>query len=349
MDISQKLSSYDFDLPKELIAQVPADKRDMARLLVLDKKTGKIEHRQFKDIIEYLQPGDCLVLNKTKVFPARLFGKKETGGKVETLFLKQVSDTRWLVLLKPFIEAGKTIILPDGLFAKVIEKTPLGETLIEIPVGTDMKKVLEKFGKMPLPPYIKRELGSTEKDRLDRERYQTVFAEIEGSIAAPTASLHFTPELINEIKKKVDIAEIVLHVGWGTFRPIIADDVTQHKMLPESFEISKEAIEKIRTAKAGNGRVVVVGTTASRALEACADKILGDGLEDLTGATDIFICPGHKFYVPDVFVTNFHLPGSTPLMMACAFAGKDNIFNAYREAINLKYRFFSYGDSMLII
>lgn len=345
---TQKLSEYNFDLPKELIAQNPSEKRDESRLLVLNRKTGKIEHRQFRDIIEYLQPGDCLVLNKTKVFPARLFGKKETGGKVEALFLRNIGGNQWLALVKPFLEEGKKIIFPEGLTADIKGKTPLGEVVLELN-NPGLESILQDHGRMPLPPYIKREGSFGDKDTPDRQRYQTVFAQEEGSIAAPTAGLHFTEKLLESIKERgVDIAEIVLHVGWGTFRPIISEELYNHKMLPEAYEIPAEAISKIRKAKSG-GRIVVVGTTSCRALETEAGYVLNGGRNILRGETEIFIYPGHKFAVPDVFLTNFHLPKSTPLMMTSAFAGREFVLKAYSEAIKMRYRFFSYGDAMLIL
>jgi S-adenosylmethionine:tRNA ribosyltransferase-isomerase len=349
MNADLMLSSYDFDLSKELIAQMPAEKRDMSRLLVLDRKTGKIEHSQFANIVEYLLPGDCLVLNTKKVLPARLYGKKQTGGIIEALFLKQNSETTWLALVKPYLEPGKSIIFPDGLNGKIVGRNGSGETIIELS-GCGLRDVLEKYGKMPLPPYIKREKIAEDKDAVDRERYQTIFAEREGSIAAPTAGLHFTKELLAAAASKgVETADIVLHVGWGTFRPVISEDITCHKMLPEYFDIPADSARAISDAKRQKRRVIVVGTTAARALESRAGEILTGQGAGLSGETGIFIYPGHKFAVPDCFITNFHLPRSTPLFMASAFAGRELILNAYAEAIREKYRFFSYGDAMLIL
>ncbi|MFH1369242.1 MAG: tRNA preQ1(34) S-adenosylmethionine ribosyltransferase-isomerase QueA [Elusimicrobiota bacterium] len=348
MNIEHALSAYDFDLPKELIAQLPAEKRENSRLMVLDRGSGKTEHRSFADIAGYFGPGDCLVLNKTKVIPARLFGKKETGGRIEALFLKQMNGTCWTALVRPFLGTGKSIIFPDGLSARVSGKTELGETILDVS-GADVRNVLEEHGRMPLPPYIKRGLVPGEKDKIDRERYQTVYAENEGSIAAPTAGLHFTKELLERIKEKgTEIVEVTLHVGWGTFRPIVSDDIAKHKMLPEIYEIWERAASGIAAAKRNKGRVVVVGTTAARALESCPERIFAEPAREIMGETGIFIYPGYKFAVVDAFITNFHLPKSTPLMMACAFAGKEALFKAYEEAIREKYRFFSYGDAMFI-
>jgi S-adenosylmethionine:tRNA ribosyltransferase-isomerase len=337
-------------LPPELVAQEPADKRDESKLLVLNRATGEIFHRQFKDILEFLKPFDCLVLNRTKVIPARILGNKETGGKAEILFLEFNLDSNGLTraLIKPFLPVGKKILFPGGNSAVIEGKNDDGEALIRVSSG-NIIEMLEEHGIMPLPPYIKRPSPSTGSGlcpllkQKDKERYQTVYANEKGSIAAPTAGLHFTPELLSRIKEKgAEVAEIVLHVGWGTFKPITSEDISLHKMLPEYYDIKKEASDKIAWAKKNGGRVITVGTTSTRAIETSSGK-------HGSGETSIFIYPGYKFTTIDAMITNFHLPRSTPLMMACAFAGKDAIFKAYAEAIEKKYRFYSYGDAMLIV
>jgi S-adenosylmethionine:tRNA ribosyltransferase-isomerase len=348
------LSAYEYDLPKELIAQKPLDKRDGSRLLVLERASGRISHKIFSDITQYLLPGDCLVINRTKVVPARLFGKKETGGKVEALFLDPANIKRGgaaAALLKPFVESGKTIYFPGGLTAKVESKTKDGETVLKLD-GAEPLEVLNASGIMPLPPYIKRRADSNELTGYDKERYQTVFAEENGSIAAPTAGLHFTPELIKKISNAgVESAKIVLHVGWGTFKPVTAYDISKHVMLPERYEIDEDAARKLDSARGKGKRIIAVGTTTVRTLESAA----GAGNFDVEGfipqknETSIFIYPGHVFKAVDCMVTNFHLPHSTPFAMVCAFAGRENIFKAYAEAVKEKYRFYSYGDAMLII
>ena len=347
---SLKLIDYDFDLPKELVAQEPKISRDNSRLLILNKQTGSISHKNFSDIYDYLNSGDCLVINKTKVIPARMFGNKETGGRIEALFLTfEAKDNTVKILLKPGLPSGKIIIFPEGLRAKVLRKTEIGETLAEI-TGPSVLSVLKKHGKMPLPPYIKRGRENDSFLSFDKERYQTVYAEKDGSIAAPTAGLHFTEKLISKLQNKgVNIARIILHVGWGTFRPITSDLVAEHKMLPENFEIEEKEAEKINRAKSNSKRVIAVGTTTVRALESCSKDKDGGFVVPSKNSSSIFIYPGYNFKFIDAFVTNFHLPKSTPLLMTCAFAGKDNVLKAYEEAVDNGYRFFSYGDAMFIV
>lgn len=346
MTTGLKLSDYDFELPKELIAQEPRGRRDESRLLVLDRKSGAVEHRIFSDIAEYVRPGDCVVVNGTKVVPARLFAKKATGGRVELLFINPLGPAPYLALVKPFQKPGTALALPGGASAVVGGKTELGETMLD--VKGDIRGILEQHGVMPLPPYIKRPAGSAPGDR---ERYQTVYAREEGSIAAPTAGLHFTEVLLKRLGERGAVtAEIILHVGWGTFRPVVSEDIAGHRMLPEAYEIPLEASRKIIAAKRDGKRVFVVGTTTARALETEAAWLRkGSEPRGIAGSTGIFIYPGHKFGVADAFVTNFHLPMSTPLFMASAFAGRETLLKAYAEAVRERYRFFSYGDAMLIL
>jgi len=308
----------------------------------------------FADIAEYFHAGDCLVLNRTRVVPARVFGRKETGGKVEVLFLTVTEDPasgrKVKALVKPFLPEGKKIILPGGMTAVIEGKTQQGETVLELS-GPSLHEVLQQHGQMPLPPYIKRNLPDSERfTSLDRDRYQTVYALHNGSIAAPTAGLHFTQEIIGKIKEKgVEVSEVVLHVGWGTFRPVLKEDIPEHSMLPEYYEIPPETINKINEAAARKGRVIAVGTTSVRSLESAWQKETPPAGAPACGETSLFIYPGYTFRIVNTLVTNFHVPRSTPLLMACAFAGREHIFSAYLQAIEKKYRFFSYGDAMLII
>ena len=349
-NIDLKLSSYDYNLPKELIAQEPLRKRDEAKLLVLDRKNGKIEHKVFKDIVEYLKPGDCVVINKTKVIPARIYGKRETGGKIEVLFLSfedaESKERKVRALTKPFIEPGKKIIFPDNLEALVEGKNSLGEIILKLS-GPSLRSILDLYGQMPLPPYIKREkLNNGVLKNIDSENYQTIYSKIDGSIASPTAGLHFTKELLKKIKNKgVEVIEITLHVGWGTFKPVKLENIVEHEMLPEYYSLSDENIEDIKRVRKNNGRVFATGTTSVRALESAFSKEKPEN----TGHTSIFIYPGHEFKAIDVLITNFHLPHSTPLFLTSAFAGREKILNAYSEAVKNKYRFYSYGDAMLIL
>ena len=337
-------SDYYYDLPQELIAQDPLEDRSSSRLMFLDKKTGELSHHSFKEVIDFLNPGDCLVLNNTKVIPARLIGhKEETGGTVEVLLLKRKENDRWETLVKPGKKArpGAKLVFGDGLLkAEVLDVLEEGNRLIQFTYDGIFEEVLDKLGEMPLPPYITHKLQ-------DKNRYQTVYAKYEGSAAAPTAGLHFTEELLQQIQEKgVKIARVTLHVGLGTFRPVKVDDVTQHHMHTEFYHVSQEAADIINETKKRGGRVICVGTTSCRTIESAADP---QGVVQATeGDTDIFIYPGYQFKVLDCLITNFHLPESTLLMLVSALAGKEHIMAAYKEAVAMKYRFFSFGDAMFI-
>ncbi|HHJ51636.1 MAG TPA: tRNA preQ1(34) S-adenosylmethionine ribosyltransferase-isomerase QueA [Caldithrix abyssi] len=342
-----KLSDFKYEVPEELIAQYPVDKRDEARLMVLDRKSGTREHRIFKEIVDYLNPNDVLVLNETKVFPARLFGVKEkTDARVELLLLRQLETTMWEALVKPArkVRVGNRIQITEDFGCDVIDNTTSGGRVVKFDSnGNDFFEILNQVGQSPLPPYIKREAES-----IDKEKYQTVFAKKVGAVAAPTAGLHFTEELLEKIKAKgVKIAPLVLHVGLGTFRPIKVEDVTRHQMDSEYFEVSEESAAIINEAKLSGGRVIAVGTSTVRTLESVANA---DNLVKAnSGWTDKFIYPPYKFKIIDALVTNFHLSGSTLFLLTCALAGKDLMMESYQEAIEKKYRFYSYGDAMLIL
>ena len=341
-----KTSDFYFDLPQELIAQDPLEDRSSSRLLVLGKETGNIEHKHFYDILEYLREGDCLVLNNTKVIPARLYGVREgTGAMIEILLLKRKENNVWETLVKPGKKAkpGTKIIFGDGLLVgEVLEIVEEGNRLIQFTYEGVFEEILDQLGQMPLPPYITHELK-------DKNRYQTVYAKYEGSAAAPTAGLHFTPQLLEKVKEKgVEIAEVTLHVGLGTFRPVKVEDVTQHHMHSEFYEVTEEAASIIKNTKARGGRVICVGTTSCRTIESAAARFDGD-IKACSGWTDIFIYPGYQFRLLDGLITNFHLPESTLLMLVSALAGKERVLAAYEEAVKEKYRFFSFGDAMLII
>ncbi len=339
-----KTADFDYDLPQELIAQDPLEQRDSSRLLILDKETGERTHKIFHDIIDYLHKGDCLVINNTKVIPARLIGEREgTGGKVEVLLLKRRSDNVWETLVKPGKKARPGMRLSFGgglLHAEVQEVVDEGNRLIRFEYEGIFEEILDQLGQMPLPPYITHQLK-------DKNRYQTVYAKYEGSAAAPTAGLHFTEELLEQIQAKgVKIARVTLHVGLGTFRPVKVEDVTEHHMHTEFYHVSEEAADIINETKKQGGRVICVGTTSCRTIESAADD---QGIVHATeGDTDIFIYPGYQFKVLDCLITNFHLPESTLLMLVSALAGKENIMAAYREAVEMRYRFFSFGDAMFI-
>ena len=338
------VKDFDYDLPEELIAQDPLEDRSSSRLMVLDKKTGEVSHHVFKEIIKYLRPGDCLVLNNTKVIPARLFGVKEgTLAKIEILLLKRRQNDVWETLVKPGKKArpGTKIIFGDGiLVGEVIDVVEDGNRLIQFTYDGIFEEILDKLGQMPLPPYITHQLK-------DKNRYQTVYAKYDGSAAAPTAGLHFTKELLSAVKEKgVDIAEVTLHVGLGTFRPVKVDNVLDHHMHSEFYMVSQEAADKINTAKKNGGRIISVGTTSTRTLESAADE--NGMLKECSGWTDIFIYPGYKFKVIDCLITNFHLPQSTLVMLVSALAGREHILAAYKKAVEEKYRFFSFGDAMFI-
>ena len=339
-----KTSDFYFDLPEELIAQDPLEDRSSSRLLMLNKETGKTEHHIFKNVIDYLNPGDCLVLNNTKVIPARLLGVKEdTGAAVEVLLLKRHEGDVWETLVKPGKKCrpGARLSFGDGILkAEVLEVVEEGNRLIHFEYEGIWEEVLDSLGEMPLPPYITHKLQ-------DKNRYQTVYAKYEGSAAAPTAGLHFTPELLKQIEEKgVDIAYVTLHVGLGTFRPVKVDNILEHHMHSEYYQISQEAADKINKAKDNGKRVICVGTTSTRTVESAADE--NGRLQECCDNTEIFIYPGYKFKVLDALITNFHLPESTLVMLVSALAGRENVLNAYKEAVDNKYRFFSFGDAMFI-
>ena len=340
-----KTSDFYYDLPEELIAQDPLEDRSSSRLLILDKETGKTEHHIFKEIIDYLNPGDCLVINDTKVIPARLIGEKVgTGAKIEVLLLKRKEKDVWETLVKPGkkMKVGAQVSFGGGLLTgEVIDVVEEGNRLIKFHYEGIFEEVLDQLGEMPLPPYITHQLK-------DRNRYNTVYAKNEGSAAAPTAGLHFTPELLDAIQKKgVDIARVTLHVGLGTFRPVKVEDVTEHHMHSEFYQVDEEAAEKINRAKDGAGRVICVGTTSCRTIESAADET--GHLKPCSGWTEIFIYPGYKFKMLDCLITNFHLPESTLIMLVSALAGKEHVMAAYEEAVKERYRFFSFGDAMMIV
>lgn len=339
-----KTSDFYFDLPEELIAQDPLEDRSSSRLLMLNKETGETEHHIFKDVIDYLNPGDCLVLNNTKVIPARLLGVKEdTGAAVEVLLLKRRENDVWETLVKPGKKCrpGARLSFGDGILkAEVLEVVEEGNRLIHFEYEGIWEEVLDSLGEMPLPPYITHKLQ-------DKNRYQTVYAKYEGSAAAPTAGLHFTPQLLQKIEEKgVDIAYVTLHVGLGTFRPVKVDNILEHHMHSEYYQITKEAADKINRAKENGHRVICVGTTSTRTVESAADE--NGRLQECCDNTEIFIYPGYKFKVLDALITNFHLPESTLVMLVSALAGRENVLNAYKEAVEEKYRFFSFGDAMFI-
>ncbi|WP_207368118.1 tRNA preQ1(34) S-adenosylmethionine ribosyltransferase-isomerase QueA [Heyndrickxia coagulans] len=340
-----KLDLFDYDLPEELIAQTPLKNRSDSRLMVLDKKTGEIEHSVFKNITQYLRPGDCLVLNNTKVLPARLIGiKDETGAKIEVLLLKQLEGDRWETLVKPAkrVKTGTVVRFGDGqLSAVCAEELDHGGRVMDFQYEGIFYEVLNELGKMPLPPYIKEQLE-------DQDRYQTVYAKEPGSAAAPTAGLHFTEALLKEIEAMgVKIVYITLHVGLGTFRPVNEENIENHDMHAEFYQVSEEAARTITEVKENGGRVVSVGTTSTRTLETVASAHDGKIVAS-SGWTDIFIYPGYQYKAIDALITNFHLPKSTLIMMVSALAGRENILHAYETAVKEKYRFFSFGDAMLI-
>ena len=340
-----KTSDFKYNLPQELIAQIPLSDRASSRLLVMNKHSGEIQHKIFRDITGFLNPGDCLVLNNTRVLPARLIGEKEgTGGKIEFLLLSRKSEREWEIIVKPGKKAkpGARFEFGSGkLRAEVLETVNDGNRIVRFEYDGLFENVLDELGEMPLPPYITAKLE-------DRERYQTVYSKHNGSAAAPTAGLHFTPELLEEIRAKgVEIAYVTLHVGLGTFRPVKVDDVENHKMHSEFYEITSEEAEKINNARKKGGKIISVGTTSTRVLETVADS---EGmLKAQSGWTDIFIYPPYRFRCVNSLITNFHLPESTLLMLVSAFSDKESIMMAYEEAVNLKYRFFSFGDAMFIM
>ncbi len=340
-----KKSDFYFDLPQELIAQDPLEDRSASRLLVLNRKTGAVEHHTFKEIMNYVRSGDCLVLNNTKVIPARLMGVKEdTGAAIEVLLLKRRDNDVWETLVKPGKKArpGANIVFGDGcLRAEVLDVEEEGNRLIRFDYEGIFEEVLDRLGEMPLPPYITHKLQ-------DKNRYQTVYAKYEGSAAAPTAGLHFTEELLAQIEEMgVNIAYVTLHVGLGTFRPVKADNILEHHMHSEHYEVTPETAELINRTKESGGRVICVGTTSCRTVESAADE--NGRVQPGCGDTEIFIYPGYRFKALDCLITNFHLPESTLVMLVSALAGRENVLAAYREAVEERYRFFSFGDAMLVI
>ncbi len=339
------VSDFNYELPKELIAQDPLLNRSESRLMVLDKVTGEVTHKHFYDIIEYVNEGDCLVINNTKVIPARLYGSKEdTNATIEILLLKRIDSNTWECLTRPGKKArvGARIIFGDGLLSgEIVDVVEEGNRLIRFEYDGIFEEILDKLGEMPLPPYITHKLK-------DKSRYQTVYAKYDGSAAAPTAGLHFTPELLKRLRDKgVKIAEVTLHVGLGTFRPVKVENVLEHHMHSEYYEITKEACDIINSTKENGNKVISVGTTSTRTIESAADE--NGILTPKKGDTDIFIYPGFDFKVIDSLITNFHLPESTLIMLVSALAGRENVLAAYEEAVRERYRFFSFGDAMLII
>ena len=343
-EIILKTHDFWYDLPEELIAQTPLEKRDTSRLCVLDRKTGKVTHKHFYDIIDYLQPGDCLVMNDSRVLPARLLGHRPTGGAVEVLLLRDLGDKKWECLCKPGrkMQVGNEVIFGDGeLTAVVTEVKEDGNRVVEFRFDGIFLEVLERLGKMPLPPYIKAELA-------DQERYQTVYSREVGSAAAPTAGLHWTQELLEKARQKgVKTAFVTLHVGLGTFRPVKAEEISQHHMHSELCRLSAETAAILNQTKQEGGRIICVGTTSCRTLESLVNE---DGsFEAKSKWTEIFIFPGYEFKAMQGLITNFHLPESTLVMLVSAFAGRENVLNAYNEAVKERYRFFSFGDAMCIL
>jgi S-adenosylmethionine:tRNA ribosyltransferase-isomerase len=340
-----RLKDFSYDLPEHLIAQDPLEKRDMSRLLVLNRNEDSFEHKRFIDITDYLEPGDCLVLNNTRVIPARLLGEKEkTGGKIEFVLLKRLEANVWEVILKPgkIAKPGARFVFGNGLLkAEILKIAEGGNRIVKFFYEGVFEEVLDRVGIMPLPPYIRTSLK-------DKERYQTIYSKINGSAAAPTAGLHFTRQVFDLLRHKgIDIVELTLHVGLGTFRPVKTENILEHHMHKEAYSISPEACNKINSAREAGKRIIAVGTTSVRVLETASDdtgKILPG-----EGETDIFIYPGYKFKMVDALITNFHLPESTLIMLVSAFAGREKIMKAYKEAINQQYRFFSFGDAMLIL
>ena len=339
------VKDFYYDLPQELIAQDPLEDRSSSRLMVLDKITGEVEHRHFKDITEYLRPGDCLVINNTKVIPARLYGVKEgTEAKIEILLLKRKENDIWEILVKPGkkCKIGTKIVFGDGILTgEVVDIVEEGNRLIQFHYEGIFEEILDRLGQMPLPPYITHQLQ-------DKNRYQTVYAKYDGSAAAPTAGLHFTPELLQQVRDMgVEIAEVTLHVGLGTFRPVKETDVLKHHMHSEFYKIEQSEADKINKAKKEGHRVIAVGTTSTRTLESAADE--NGFLTEKSGWTEIFIYPGYQFKVIDALITNFHLPESTLVMLVSALAGREHVLAAYETAVEEKYRFFRFGDAMFIV
>ena len=343
------VSEFDYELPEELIAQTPSEKRDECKMMVLDKATQKIENKHFYDIVDYLDENCILVLNNTKVIPARLFGHKETSALIEIFLLKDKGNKLWEALIKPSkrVKIGSIVKISDELSVKALENQGEGKWLVELIYDGILYEILDRVGNIPLPPYIERKMTDDERKSLDYERYQTVYAKNEGSVAAPTAGLHFTQEILDKLAQKgVEIAYVNLTVGLGTFRPVKCDNILEHKMDSEEFEISQETADKINLAKSQGKKLVAVGTTTVRTLETAYQQF--GAIKECKSASQLFIYPPYEFKVVDNLITNFHLPKSTLLMLVSALEGKDFIFKAYKEAIKEKYMFYSYGDCMLL-
>ena len=343
------INNYDYELPKELIAQVPSQKRENCRMMVLDRKTHAIEHKHFYDITDYFDENDVIVLNNTKVIPARLYGRKDTGANIEVFLLKRISDKVWEVLINPSkrVKEETLIDISPDIYVKVLTRQNEGKWLVELHYDGDFYEILDKVGNIPLPPYIERNMTDEQLKHLDYDRYQTVYAQKEGSVAAPTAGLHFTNDILNKLKNKgVQICNVTLNVGLGTFRPVKVDNILEHKMDSEEYEICKQTAQIITEAKKQGKKITAVGTTSVRTLETCMKKY-GEIIETIEDS-NLFIYPGFEFKIVDRLITNFHLPKSTLIMLVSAFAGKDFVFKAYEEAIKEQYKFYSYGDCMLI-
>ncbi len=343
------ISEYDYELPKELIAQTPSEKRENCKMMVLDRNTQTIEHKHFYDITDYFDKNDVLVLNNTKVIPARLFGRKNTGAHIEVFLLKQIGDKTWEVLINPSkrVKEDSIIEISPDMYVKVLTRQNEGKWLVKLNYDGDFYNILDKVGNIPLPPYIERTMTDEQLKHLDYDRYQTVYAQKEGSVAAPTAGLHFTQEILEKLKAKgVQVCYVTLNVGLGTFRPVKVENILEHKMDSEEFEIPAETARIINEAKRTGKRITAVGTTTVRTLETCMKKY--DEILEVIDDSTLFIYPGFEYKVVDRLLTNFHLPKSTLIMLTSAFAGKDFVFKAYKEAIEHKYKFYSYGDCMLI-
>lgn len=346
-DNQYQLSDFDFDLPKELIAQTPLLNRSDSRLLVLDKNNGSVEDKHFKEIVDFFNPGDAIVVNNSRVLPARLHGfRPETKGAVEVLLLKQIENDRWEVLMKPAKKSpiGSTVIFGDGLLkATIVEELEHGGRIIEFSYQGIFMEILDQLGEMPLPPYIKQKLD-------DKERYQTVYSKVNGSAAAPTAGLHWTKELLDQVQAKgVNLVELTLHVGLGTFRPVEEEDINQHQMHSEFYQIDQAAVDVLNQTRNSGKKIIATGTTSVRTLETIGQKFEKSDLQPSSGWTDIFIKPGYDWQIVNGIITNFHLPKSTLIMLVSAFAGYQNTINAYQHAVANRYRFFSFGDAMLIL
>ncbi|PCJ56154.1 MAG: tRNA preQ1(34) S-adenosylmethionine ribosyltransferase-isomerase QueA [Planctomycetota bacterium] len=345
-----RLSNYDYDLPEELIAKSPSDKRDHSRLLIIDKKTNEFQNQHFYDLPNYLNKNDILVVNETKVFNARIYGTKKTGGKAEVFFIKKLNDDQWEVLTKCAgkIKVGDVIYFNEQEFVRIDEILDNGSRIVSLLISDEIFDFLQKNGEPPLPNYILKQRGEDCNNKNDCDRYQTVYAKEYGAVAAPTAGLHFTDEIMNQIiDQGIEVVKMILHVGYGTFAPVKKDDIRDHQMHSEDFLLNDITVQKIKEAKSKGGRIIAVGTTSGRTLESCADT--ADFLKSNKGSTNIFIYPGYEFKVIDGMITNFHLPKSSLIMYIAALIGREKLLKAYKHAIDNNYRFYSYGDAMLII